>query len=65
MFIPFTSVKHLTSSSSYDFTFPIISPQNDCDATIKCVLQNLCELACRNSKTTCANDSLSNDFSNR
>ena len=50
MFIPFTSVKHLTSSSSYDFTFPIISPQNDSNATIKCVLQNLCELACRNSK---------------
>lgn len=65
MFIPFTSVKHLTSSLSYDFTFPIISPQNDSNATIKYILLNLCELACCNSKMTCANDSLSNDFSNR
>lgn len=61
----FSSARSLTNSSSYDFTFPIISPQNDNKATIKCVLQNLCELACCNSKTTCVNDSLSNDFSNR
>ena len=65
MFMPFSLARNLINCSSYDFTFPIISPQNDYDATIKCVLQNLCELACRNSKTTCANDSLSNDFSNR
>lgn len=58
----FSSARSLTNSSSYDFTFPIISPQNDNNATIKCVLQNLCELACCNSKTTCVNDSLSNDF---
>lgn len=61
----FSSARSHTNSSSYDFTFPIISSQNDSNATIKCVLQNLCELACCNSKTTCANDSLSNDFSNR
>lgn len=65
MFMSFSSARSHTNSSSYDFTFPIISPQNDSNATIKCVLQNLCELACCNSKTTCANDSLSNDFSNR
>lgn len=46
----FSLARNLINCSSYDFTFPIISPQNDCDATIKCVLQNLCELACRNSK---------------
>lgn len=61
----FSSARSLTNSLSYDFTFPTISPLNDSNATIKCVLQNLCELACCNSKTTCANDSLSNDFSNR
>ena len=65
MFMSFSSARSHTNSSSYDFTFPIISSQNDSNATIKCVLQNLCELACCNSKTTCANDSLSNDFSNR
>lgn len=50
MFMSFSSARSLTNSSSYDFTFPIISPQNDNNATIKCVLQSLCELACRNSK---------------
>lgn len=50
MFMSFSSAKSLTNSLSYDFTFPIISSQNDSNATIKCVLQILCELACRNSK---------------
>lgn len=50
MFMSFPSARSLTNSLSYDFTFPIISSQNDSNATIKCVLQNLCELACRNSK---------------
>lgn len=65
MFMSFSSARSLTNSLSYDFTVPIISSQNDSNATIKCILQNLCELACCNSKTTCAIYSLSNDFSNR